>query len=178
MKERLARMNDRDRATESRILCKELEREIGEDAKVIAGFFPLSDEPDIRDLLLRWREAGKTVALPVMERNVLVLRIPASWDTLTPGRLGIPEPGPESPEPDAAALDLVIVPGRAFAKDGSRLGRGNGGYDYWIEKQRKRNPRTRYLGVCFDCQLLPTLPVEAHDQKMDAIVTPRGLVGG
>ncbi len=176
IKERLGYMNDRDRATESRVLCKELEQYIDENAKTIAGFYPLSDEPDVRELLLKWQKEGKTIVLPVMEQNVLVYRIPDSWEELIVGKLGILEPPRTAPEADASKIDIVIVPGRAFTKNGDRLGRGNGGYDHWIERQRVRNPATKYIGVCFDAQVMSTLPVEPHDEKMDMVITPRGVM--
>jgi 5-formyltetrahydrofolate cyclo-ligase len=74
---------------------------------------------------------------------------------------------------DEAMIDTVIVPGRAFTKDGVRMGRGNGGYDHWIAAQRKRNPATKMIGVCFVCQLFSEIPTEAHDEKVDGVVTGR-----
>lgn len=176
IKERLGYMNDRDRATESRVLCKELEQNIDENAKMIAGFYPLSDEPDLRELLLKWNSEGRIIAMPAMEQNALVYRVPASWDELEEGPYGILQPPRSSPVANDALLDIVIVPGRAFTRTGERLGRGNGGYDHWIEKQRVRNPATKYIGVCFDAQMMTTLPVEAHDEKMDMVITPRGVM--
>lgn len=68
---------------------------------------------------------------------------------------------------------IVLVPGRAFDRERQRLGRGNGGYDIWIAKQRQQNPATKYWGVAFEHQIVPSIPVESHDQPMDAVVTPR-----
>jgi 5-formyltetrahydrofolate cyclo-ligase len=77
---------------------------------------------------------------------------------------------------DDADIAVAVVPGRAFSRDGHRMGRGNGGYDYWIAAQRKRRPDTRFIGVCFDCQLVQDVPMEAHDQPVDMVVTSRGIV--
>jgi 5-formyltetrahydrofolate cyclo-ligase len=65
----------------------------------------------------------------------------------------------------------VLVPGRAFTKAGGRLGRGGGTYDRWINAQRKKNPATRFIGVCFRCQIIKELPMEEHDEKVDEVVT-------
>jgi len=60
----------------------------------------------------------------------------------------------------------------------NRLGRGNGGYDHWIEKQRDVNPDTRMIGVAFECQIVNEVPIDAHDEKMDEVITDRGSING
>jgi 5-formyltetrahydrofolate cyclo-ligase len=72
---------------------------------------------------------------------------------------------------DESEITLVIVPGRGFTIHGDRLGRGNGGYDYWIAAQRKRNPSTNIIGICFDCQILTEIPMETHDEKVDQVIS-------
>ena len=78
---------------------------------------------------------------------------------------------------------LVIVPGLAFGKDGSRLGKGKGYYDRFFAKYDTADSRTNALpdenmtktmtkiAVCFDCQLLDTVPHENYDKKVDIIVS-------
>ncbi len=56
------------------------------------------------------------------------------------------------------------------------MGRGNGGYDIWIQQQKNQNPDTQYWGVALDCQIVQEVPVEPHDQKMNAIVTSREII--
>ena len=47
--------------------------------------------------------------------------VTGSWD--------IREPGPACPELHAGELDLIVLPGAAFTRDGRRLGYGGGFYD-------------------------------------------------
>ncbi len=66
---------------------------------------------------------------------------------------------------------LVLVPGRAFTKDGKRLGRGKGFYDIYFSKiplifDIKKS------GVCLDCQLMANLPATPDDLMMDIIFCP------
>ena len=65
----------------------------------------------------------------------------------------------------------MLVPGTAFDVRGGRLGQGGGYYDRFL-------PRTRAyrIGVCHDFSLLERLPLQAHDQNMDAVVRPSGLI--
>ena len=71
-------------------------------------------------------------------------------------------------------IDLLLVPGLAFTRDGQRLGRGGGYYDRYLAGLPAGAVK---LGVCFECQLVDRLPSEAHDQRVHAIVTENGFTG-
>jgi 5-formyltetrahydrofolate cyclo-ligase len=71
-------------------------------------------------------------------------------------------------------IDLILVPGLAFTRDGQRLGRGGGYYDRYLAALPSGAVK---LGVCFQCQLLDSLPLEAHDQRVHAVVTENGFTG-
>jgi len=60
----------------------------------------------------------------------------------------------------------MLVPGRAFTKDGKRIGRGSGYYDKLLSK----DPHLQTIGVCFNCQIFEDLPQDEWDQKMDEVV--------
>ena len=68
-------------------------------------------------------------------------------------------------------FDLILVPGLAFDKSGARLGRGRGFYDRFLAGITGFR-----VGVCFDWQLVESVPVEAHDIRMDAVVTPSQII--
>jgi 5-formyltetrahydrofolate cyclo-ligase len=70
--------------------------------------------------------------------------------------------------------DLILVPGLAFTRDGLRLGRGGGFYDRYLAGLPVG---VRKLGVCFECQVVESLPEEVHDQRVHAIVTETGITG-
>jgi 5-formyltetrahydrofolate cyclo-ligase len=69
-------------------------------------------------------------------------------------------------------IDLIIVPGVAFDRDGSRLGHGLGYYDKLLARAR---PETLRVALAFDCQIFPTLPTAPHDVPMHVIVTERAI---
>ena len=80
---------------------------------------------------------------------------------------GLREPDPEQSPPAAPELaDIIIVPGVAFTVDGSRLGMGGGYYDLFLAQQAALR-----VGLAYEMQLVDSLPVAAHDQAMDVIVT-------
>lgn len=171
--ERLSGLPEGKRAAESRSLCRRILDALPPDAKTVCAFMPIGDEVDIRPLLTALLQRGVHLYLPCFEGG-LVFRKATTLDGLAPGAFRIPEPAGEADALDPALLDTAIVPGRAFNRKGHRLGRGNGGYDRWIRAQRIANAATRFWGVCYECQLVAQVPMEAHDEPVDAVFTARG----
>lgn len=111
----------------------------------------------------------KNIFLPRVNGSTLdILRYDA--DNMHIGAFNINEPSGHNTT-DIEAIDLVIVPGVAFDKNGNRLGRGKGYYDSLLS-----NCRAIKIGVCYDFQLLDNIPAENHDVKMDIIITPKYLI--
>ena len=80
--------------------------------------------------------------------------------------------------PDAVALaDVVLAPGLAVDRSGTRMGQGGGCYDRALPRRR---PGTPVVVVLHPGELLdphePALPRQAHDQPVDAVVTADGVV--
>jgi 5-formyltetrahydrofolate cyclo-ligase len=64
-------------------------------------------------------------------------------------------------------LEMVLAPGVAFDRQGRRLGRGKGFYDRLLS-----NAEGKACGVAFNEQLVETIPVEAHDRRVQWLLTP------
>jgi 5-formyltetrahydrofolate cyclo-ligase len=110
-----------------------------EDACVVMVFDSVPGEPVTAPFVAWCREAGKTVCFPEDE-----------------------------PPPDPCTIDVVIVPGTAFTRDGDRLGQGGGWYDRFLRSVR---PDCVTIGVAFAPQVMTELPVEPHDVRLDHVVT-------
>mgnify|MGYP002623393343 CR=1 FL=1 len=173
--ERIDRLTPRQKLAEGRSVARRLLEYLPGKAGVSA-YYPLRTEADIRPLLIELNRRGSTLYLPVFSKNRMIVRRMDSLTDLTPGDLNIPEPPGNAYEPNPEEIDIALVPGRAFDRNGNRLGRGSGGFDRWLEKQRKANSDTRFIGVGYECQLVNAVPTEAHDQPMDLLVTARGLI--
>lgn len=89
---------------------------------------------------------------------------------LVPGTLGLLEPRAGSPTVAPAEVDVWILPGVGFTREGARLGRGAGYYDRTLALAK---PGAVKVGVCFECCLVEGLPMEPHDAWVDWVVTER-----
>lgn len=128
----------------------------------IFAFVPLRSEVQIQPILDRY-----PIALPVcdQEGNMYFRAIEGDWKTqIKKKHLGIFEPT-EGQIAEPTPKSIILVPGLAFTKDGKRLGRGGGYYDRYLKAHSVFS-----IGLCHSWQLLPDLPTEAHDQKVDLVI--------
>lgn len=70
--------------------------------------------------------------------------------------------------------EVLIVPLVGFDARGYRLGYGGGFYDRTLEALRLKRP-TLAVGFGFAAQELAEVPIDGFDQRLDAMVTERGL---
>lgn len=137
-------------------------------------YLPFRSELDLTALVISRLAQGAALALPHTDWAARAL-VPVRLDSLAdvaPGRWGVPDIVPERRVAlPPAALDGVLVPGAAFDRHGYRLGYGGGFYDRLLPLLRAD---CRVVGVAFEAQLVDSLPHEAHDQRVPALVTERG----
>ena len=175
IKERLSRQTDTERHAESRSICRRILESLPPAPITICAYYPLKDEADTRPIMEALLKRGDAVFLPRFEGKLVFRRL-QKMDDLAPGEWKIPEPPDDAEELDPALLDIALIPARAYTKNGERLGRGNGGYDLWIASQRKANAKSQFWGIALESQIVDSVPMEAHDAKVDAIVTARGMM--
>jgi 5-formyltetrahydrofolate cyclo-ligase len=134
-------------------------------AQVVMIYAPLANEPD---LLALFNDQKKLIFPKVTPQGLTLHEVHAVMQLQpTTGRLREPVAG--CPAVPLSAVDVVYVPGLAFAStSGVRLGRGGGYYDRLLGNAAFR---ARRIGVCFDTQLVTTLPQETHDLTVQEIIT-------
>lgn len=137
-----------------------------EDAHCIALFAAMNDEVATSEALLRWREMGKHIAVPRVEGDIMRFYdyVP---EHMAIGAFGIEEPT-SVVEILPEAIDLIIVPARAFTRQGIRLGRGGGFYDKYMSQPEFRAYK---IGIAYECQIFDSLPHDPHDIAVDKVVT-------
>lgn len=138
---------------------------------VVAGYYPIADEIDVRPLLRRLRDEGHPIALPRVVRTGMSLTF-AEWgegDDLVAGPLGTQQPAESAA---AAYPTAVLVPMLAFDRSGYRLGYGGGYYDRTLAALRRERAITA-IGVAFAAQEVVSVPHGEYDQRLDWVVTER-----
>jgi 5-formyltetrahydrofolate cyclo-ligase len=132
-------------------------------ARHVATYAATRGEIDPRALAAR-----ASVIYPRVRGDELDFFTLAAGD-LAAGRFGILEPTGDAIEVAPAAIDLVLVPGVAFARDGHRLGFGRGFYDRFLS----RAAHALRVGLAHDFQLVDQLPPRTGDEPVDLVLTPR-----
>ena len=77
---------------------------------------------------------------------------------------------------DEEILDVVIVPALAFDSKKNRIGFGGGYYDTFLEKVKKKNNKVLFIGVCYDFQIIDSVPTEKHDVTLDFVVSESKII--
>lgn len=146
-------------------------------AKRVAVYVSWNSEVNTHPLIEQALNDGKRVAVPYCvpkTRDMKMLEITRFPDDLKPGTMGILEPDPAvCPEMAPEAIDLIIVPGVGFTERGERLGYGGGFYDRYLPKLKATAAQ---IALAPEFQILDTLPVEAHDQRVPTIITERRII--
>ncbi|WP_421860364.1 5-formyltetrahydrofolate cyclo-ligase [Oceanicaulis sp.] len=140
--------------------------------QVVAGYAAIGDEIDPQTLLETFALEQARIALPcVVEKDQpLIFRSWALDQPLEPGPFGTREPAASSSE---LTPSLVLVPLVGFDLKGRRLGYGGGFYDRTLDKLKQSGPLT-VVGLAYEAQKLARVPAEAHDMRLDWIVTEQG----
>lgn len=145
-----------------------------EPGMVVSGFFPIRSEIDARPLMEIVRQRGARLCLPVvLDKTTIVFRELVRGAELVPTGFGTSGPGEDAP-----ALDpqLLIMPLSVFDRTGGRIGYGAGHYDRAIARLLAKGMTPRLEGLAFSCQEVEAVPVEDHDQPLNAIITEREYV--
>lgn len=141
-------------------------------ARHVGGYVSAGSEVETRTALRELLARGVVVAVPVTLGDRLeYVRLDHPW-TLKAGAHGIEEPRQPWTHVDGESLDVVLVPGLRFGRDGSRLGNGGGHFDRYLAL----HPTPLRVALAFSEQVVDRVPTEEHDQGVDVIVTEQGRV--
>ncbi len=140
----------------------------------IALFGGLKNEPDILQPLLDAfaRQGARLVCFQIGPDGLFPCQIRDMGD-LQRGVMNVWEPKPLCQPVGIGALDIVLVPGLAFTREGCRLGRGGGYYDRLLAHP---DCHARRVGIACDLQIIDAIPCEPHDQRVHQIITESGLI--
>lgn len=140
-------------------------------AGTVAAYFSVGTEPDTRGLIFALWKRGSYVILPVLlPDGDLDWASYEGPDSLVPGPRGLLQPTePVRGVAAVARAEVVVVPALAVDVAGNRLGRGGGSYDRALARV---GPRVPVIALLYDTELLPSVPVAPHDQRVRAVARP------
>lgn len=135
----------------------------------LAAYMAIGEELDPLDAMLAH---DGTVCVPVVQSSGHALAFHRwTWDTpMVNGAFNVRVPAVVN----VVTPDVLLVPLLAFDARGFRLGYGGGFYDRTLAALRAQGS-VLAIGLCYDSQEVPEVPVEPTDEPLDMVITPSGL---
>lgn len=141
---------------------------------IMAGYWPMASEMDVRPALVALDRIEVLITLPEVSAKDRPLRFRA-WrpdEALIEGDHGTFHPLKTAP---LMRPDVVLVPLLAFDRRGYRIGWGGGYYDRTLELLRKTGECIA-IGVAYSAQEVDEVPTDAYDQRLDWIITEKEAI--
>jgi 5-formyltetrahydrofolate cyclo-ligase len=155
------------------------EMELYKNADNVMVYITLENENEVSTefLIDDLFDRGKRVFVPLTvhkTKELIVSELKDLEEDLEVGNFGVMEPKKETTRPvEPSILDLVIVPGVAFDREGFRIGHGAGYYDRFLPGLSKK---TATVSLAFDMQLIDKVPTCCHDIAVEYIITEKQLI--
>jgi 5-formyltetrahydrofolate cyclo-ligase len=148
-----------------------------ENVKKIMAYASMRKEIETFDLMEELLDQGYLLYLPYTRKDIIDLGTAEINDLnsdLKDGVYGVQEPITKiRNEAVPEDLDLIIVPGACFTRDGYRIGYGGGYYDSFLAKHAAGALK---VGFCYDRFIVDSIPVEEHDVPVDIIITENEII--
>ena len=149
------------RSFEKKIIQRILEKTKN---KVVCIYIPFGKEPDF----LNYINNASTLCTTFID-NKDKIKISILEEPLVKNKFGVLQPKKLN---EINKVDIFLIPGLAFDLNGTRLGRGGGVYDKLLADYSD----SYFIGVSFDEYIFENLPIENHDIKMNALITPSRFI--
>ena len=141
---------------------------IGDEVASVLLYVPINNEVDLIPLARDLFRDKKKVLFPrlIQYKDIVPYIIEDLYFDFKPGAYNIPEP---DTRPYIGEIDLALIPGIAFGKDGSRIGYGKSYFDRFLKGASIK----KIVGVCYNFQIFDELPHTDHDFPIDALVSEK-----
>lgn len=133
----------------------------------VAVYLSIESEVQTKAIIENLLLNGKRIFVPYIDGEMKFSEYKNGSD-LVEGLYGIMEP--KNKQEYKGDFDAIMVPGLAFDRFGNRLGRGKGYYDRFLKKCRAKR-----IGLAYEAQIIPKIPIEEHDVKMDVVISEHGM---
>lgn len=161
----------------SEIIANKLyEMKTYKEAKTIMSFISFGDEVDTHEVIKNSLNHGKTIVVPITIPEPRELKVSQLKDfsELEIGFYNILTPKKEFIRfVDPNTIDLILMPGVLFARNGYRIGYGGGYYDRFLSKLEQDPAK---IALAFDLQITDTVPTDSFDIPVDMIITEKEII--
>ena len=166
MRERRRALTPKERTAASEIICAKLAALNFHTS--IAVYLASPQEIDLSPFIRKMLERGVEAVVPRWNGETYELALLKGLDDshLRKGPMGILEPA-EAEIVSPKEVDVWLVPGLAFTRNGKRLGYGGGWYDRLLADAPKDAVK---LGIAHAFQVVDALPSEPHDILLSDVV--------
>jgi len=154
------------------ILARLEELDEFQEAEHILFYYAMGSEVDTIPLINKWARDKKTYLPKLIGKKDFAAMPFSEYDSLGLNKYKIPEPIGRPGEKDyEKKIELVLVPGVAFDKNGGRMGMGFGFYDRYFKKL-KSIPK---IGLAFEAQMLDQVPKDDYDENVNLVITEKDI---
>ena len=147
------------------------------EAKIALLYISGDYEVATDNIIKRSYAYGKIVVLPAFDPvkfEMNLMKVDNFEKELVPGPRGVLEPDASRCKiVPLERIDIAVLPGLAFDEKGARLGSGKGYYDRLIPRLAIT---TRKVALTLEEQIVPQIPMEAHDKHVDIIITDKRII--
>ncbi|MDL2329001.1 5-formyltetrahydrofolate cyclo-ligase [Desulfosarcina sp. OttesenSCG-928-A07] len=147
------------------------------EAKIVLLYMHADNEVSTQNIIKRSYEYNKIIVFPLfsaIRSTIRLMKVDNPDKDIVLGSCGRFEPNPSRCKSvPLDCIDIAIIPGIAMDEKGGRLGPGDGHYDRIIPDLPLT---TRKVGLVFEDQLVPQIPMEPHDKHVDIIITEKRVI--
>lgn len=180
LKARIKCMSDDIKKEESLSITKKLlNLQLYERSSRISVYLSMPSEVNTTEILHSIFRDGKRCYIPLYTKDdmkMVHLKDMSDYNSLPLTSWNIKQPHEnENRETaiDSGGLDVVILPGLGFTKDGLRIGRGKGYYDNYLMKHLEKIGKKPFtVGLAFSTQICDEIPCSSSDVKLDMVLYP------
>ncbi|XP_013410707.1 5-formyltetrahydrofolate cyclo-ligase [Lingula anatina] len=178
IKKKIACLSDEEKKRQSEIVTRKLfQMPQYQSSQRVSVFLNMHDEIHTLPIVKNLLENNKKCYIPrYIGTTMDMVRLLSlqDYEDLPVTSWKIKQPADDEQREDAittGGLDLILVPGLSFTKDGDRLGRGKGYYDTYLsrcEKDTNKKPYT--IALAYKEQVLESVPTDELDFRIDTVL--------
>ncbi|WP_297423195.1 5-formyltetrahydrofolate cyclo-ligase [Clostridium sp.] len=174
-------MNTTEKEKMDKIISDQLyESRYYKEATNIFIYISYDSEIDTKSIIYNALKDNKRIYVPRTEFETRIMDAVEikSFDNLIETSYGLLEPSKKEPHINPNELNLIIVPGVAFDRNGGRMGYGAGFYDRFFKKINGDNmKKITKLALAYSLQVLDEVPMSEQDVPVDFIITEKEFIG-